>query len=334
MSGLQVVENRLAIYSAAVHALSEAKAVDEVKDWRDKAEAMRAYAHQAKNRQLEIDAAEIRMRAERRLGELIRGQKETVGLNPGGFAGNRYTGPVDNSRGVITSDTPKTTLTLESIGVSRNLSSHAQKVAAIPEQEFESIVTDWRESLETANERVTTNILKAAEKAHNHRAQGTGENEWYTPDQYIDLARQVMGAIDLDPASSEIANKQVQASKIFTIDDDGLRQDWHGKIWLNPPYSQPHIRMFAEKLAAEVKRGTVSEAIALTHNYTDTAWFHLLAECCSSICFTRGRIGFLSPEGAKASPTQGQAFFYFGANSKRFAERFSSVGFIVEYLGV
>jgi hypothetical protein len=57
---------------------------DEAKDIRDKAEAMRAYARQAKNKDLEVDAAEIRIRAERRLGELIRAQKtEGPGLNKG-----------------------------------------------------------------------------------------------------------------------------------------------------------------------------------------------------------------------------------------------------------
>ena len=49
-----------------------------------RADAMRAYAKQAKNRQLEIDAAEIRMRAERRVGELMAAQRENVGLNSGG----------------------------------------------------------------------------------------------------------------------------------------------------------------------------------------------------------------------------------------------------------
>jgi hypothetical protein len=44
---------------------------------------MRAYARQANDRDLEIQAAQIRFRAERRLGELIKAQKETVGLNQG-----------------------------------------------------------------------------------------------------------------------------------------------------------------------------------------------------------------------------------------------------------
>lgn len=58
-------------YEAACRALAEAKSIDEVKDFRNKAEAMRAYAKQAENKQLETDAAEIRIRATRRLGELM-----------------------------------------------------------------------------------------------------------------------------------------------------------------------------------------------------------------------------------------------------------------------
>ena len=169
----------------------------------------------------------------------------------------------------------------------------------------------------------------AAIVAHNHRAQGTGENEWYTPAVYIEAARAVMGGIDLDPASSEIANETVKAARFFDLNADGLAQEWHGAIYLNPPYSQPHIRMFCEKLVAEYDAGRVAEAIALTHNYTDTAWFHTLASNASAVCFTRGRIGFLDPVGKKAAPTQGQAFSYFGKSVAAFAERFREFGIVL-----
>lgn len=168
------------------------------------------------------------------------------------------------------------------------------------------------------------------EAVHNHRAQGTGENEWYTPQEHIDAAYKVLGSIDLDPASSEIANQRVQAGRIFTIADDGLTKEWGGKVWMNPPYAQPHIANFIEKLASEYEAGRVTEAIALTHNYTDTQWFHRAALSCAAICFTRGRIGFLSPEGKRAAPTQGQAFFYYGSKVSDFIEAFCRIGFVVE----
>lgn len=164
---------------------------------------------------------------------------------------------------------------------------------------------------------------------HNHRAQGTGQNEWYTPHEYIEAARRVMGSIDLDPATSFEAQESIQATTIFTREDDGLAQNWHGNVWLNPPYSQPDIQWFAEKMVAEVDAGRVHQAVVLTHNYTDTAWFHIAAARASAICFTRGRIAFVNQLGEKAAPTQGQAFFYYGSNTDAFKLEFSRYGFIV-----
>lgn len=158
------------------------------------------------------------------------------------------------------------------------------------------------------------------------RANFSGDNEWYTPSQYVEFARAVFGVIDLDPASNERAQKVVKATKYFDASTNGLAQKWSGRIWLNPPYSQPEIMQFIQKLIDELPN--IDEAILLTHNYTDTAWFHLAAKNAPAICFTRGRIKFYNQNGEGCAPTQGQAFFYYGKNKERFAEVFKEVGFI------
>jgi phage N-6-adenine-methyltransferase len=163
--------------------------------------------------------------------------------------------------------------------------------------------------------------------------QGTGENEWYTPGEYLAMAREVLGEIDLDPASSDEAQGIIEAAHYFTKADDGLAQEWHGRVWLNPPYAQPLIADFVAKLVAERLAGLVTAAIMLTHNYTDTAWFHEAAGCADAICFTRGRVKFYEPDGEIAAPTQGQAFFYFGRRIGAFVERFRSIGFVVRPCG-
>jgi hypothetical protein len=84
-----------------------------------------------------------------------------------------------------------------------------------------------------------------------------------------------------------------------------------------------------QKMVDEYESGRMTEGIALTHNYTDTRWFHIAAKVASAICFTQGRIGFLSPEGKKAAPTQGQAFFYVGDRRDDFADSFRKFGFVL-----
>jgi phage N-6-adenine-methyltransferase len=138
----------------------------------------------------------------------------------------------------------------------------------------------------------------------------------------------VLGRFDLDPASSDFAQQHVKAENYLTIKDNSLTSDWYGRVWLNPPYAQPAITHFAEKMASEIEAKRVTDAIVLTHNYTDTAWFHRLESVAEAICFTRGRIRFEGANGEVASPTQGQAFFYYGSNADLFRSMFSEIGFI------
>jgi phage N-6-adenine-methyltransferase len=163
-----------------------------------------------------------------------------------------------------------------------------------------------------------------------HVANNGGNNEWYTPEPFITAARLVMGGIDLDPASSEIANRTVKAARIFTAADDGLIQDWPiGRIWMNPPYAQPLMGRFATRFAAEIRRG--SEGVVLVNNATETGWFQEIAEECSAICFPKTRIRFLDPEGNPGAPLQGQAIIYCGPNSDAFQDVFEGFGLVVRH---
>src|SRR5215471_2758586 len=107
-------------------------------------------------------------------------------------------------------------------------------------------------------------------EAKHFRTRFTGAQEWYTPAPYIEAARQVLGAIDLDPASSLKAQEVVQAVRFYTAEDNGLLQAWWGRVWLNPPYAQPLIEHFVRRLVAEWEWGHVTAAVLLTHNYSDT----------------------------------------------------------------
>ena len=232
----------------------------------------------------------------------------------------------------------------EHVSVRHGLNRHSIENAdrgSLPRQDAETKtgltqqqISRWKKDLQNP-QKYKEKITKAARRkanleiAANHRAQGTGENEWYTPAEYIEMAREVLGIINLDPATSALANETVRAEQIFTIHDNALIEEWHGHVWMNPPYAQPLIQQFIEKLTHEFAEGHIIQAIALTHNYTDTAWFHCAAAYCNAICFTRGRIAFINPDGEKAAPTQGQAFFYFGGHPEIFCRIFKIIGFVV-----
>jgi ParB family chromosome partitioning protein len=153
-------------------------------------------------------------------------------------------------------------------------------------------------------------------------------NDWYTPAIYIEAARAVMGGIDLDPASCELANRTVGADHYFARSDDGLSRDWAGRVWLNPPYGRGGAKTWSRKLIDEYDRGAVSQAVLLVNASTDTRWFQPF--WAYPICFVRSRIRF-----AKAGfhgyrgPTHASAFVYFGGRVKRFRNQFRAFGHIV-----
>ena len=152
-------------------------------------------------------------------------------------------------------------------------------------------------------------------------------NEWYTPQEYIDAVYEVMGGIDLDPASSYRANETVKASEFYAEEDDGLFQSWGGRVFLNPPYGKSGPA-FIRKLVDELDN-TVTEAIVLVNSRaTDAEWFQDMFD--GIICFTDHRIDFDSPEEKNTSSTHGSCFIYFGPNRAKFADVFGRFGNVVK----
>jgi N6-adenosine-specific RNA methylase IME4 len=151
----------LAKYAAAKIALAEAHRVDEVKDIRDKAVAMQAYAKQAKDTTLNVQAIEIKLRAERRAGELLiemaeRGEREAKG-------GDRRS--KSQPATLVEAPPPR----LSDLGINKTQSSRWQALAALDDDLFEAKV---ERASTAAYDRLTGRFLKKAEieRAKQHRA--------------------------------------------------------------------------------------------------------------------------------------------------------------------
>lgn len=197
--------------------------------------------------------------------------------------------------------------------------SAAAMATALPKEEQQAIMAEIEQGGKPSE------VIKNHVLATKH----TGDEESYTPKEYLASARTVMGVIDLDPASNPMAQENVGADRYFTVDDDGLTQEWAGNVWMNPPYTARVINRFIDKLVDHYEAGEVTQAIVLTNNNTDTSWFHQGANAAAAVCFTAGRINFLKRDGSRSSPTNGQAFLYFGDNLSAFKNEFSKHGMVM-----
>jgi hypothetical protein len=178
--------------------------------------------------------------------------------------------------------------------------------------------------------------------AEQHFAQSKSY-EWYTPPKYLEPVRELMGGIDVDPASCAAANQNVMARTFFTIEDDGFNREWAGRVFLNPPYGNvggfakdgswnpkkgdDNQKRWSYRLIAQYKAGITKEAVLLVTAATGDLWFAPLYEF--PMCFPR-RIKFIAGAGQdESSNTKGPVFVYLGPQLNRFYDLFSSIGAVM-----
>jgi hypothetical protein len=187
--------------------------------------------------------------------------------------------------------------------------------------EFHRLPKDKRLAIEAA---ITSRVPKS--KAQWSVLTSKETVEWYTPSRYIELARQVLGEIDLDPASNELAQSWIKSKTFYTATDDGLSKPWYGRVWLNPPYTG--VGAWVDKAIAQYDSGAVTEAVLLVKPADGASWYKKLNKRFPR-CGVDLWIKFIDSNGiAQGRPAHGNAFYYLGQNLKLFGGVFGQVGTI------
>jgi hypothetical protein len=153
------ISDRLPVLQRVDRALASATSVDQVKHIHDVAVAMAAYARQADDRDREADVAEIRMKAVRRLGEMIQAQKATVGLAKGA----REPGTKRGTTRVIGKPA-----SLTEAGIGKNLAHQARTLAKMPKPAFEQAVQEKRQAVVARTTKPVTTRPSAQPKRVTH----------------------------------------------------------------------------------------------------------------------------------------------------------------------
>ncbi len=188
--------------------------------------------------------------------------------------------------------------------------------------------------------------------------QDSGNVEYYTPDEVLACVHAMFPVIDLDPASCELANQNVKAKQIFTIEDNALTKDWVGDtLWMNHPFTKgekackpkcikkicndPKYKKYrghciTEEIPSNLdwinyyleqfNQGHFKEGLNITFSNTSETWCQKLLNAGLS-CFIDGRTHFNDAENkATGGATKGCFVTYLGNRTEEFKTIFSKLG--------
>lgn len=137
-------------------------------------------------------------------------------------------------------------------------------------------------------------VERNGQRLSSHQEATSGTDVWLTPPDLLEA----LGPFDLDPCAAPEPRPWPTAAVHYTADVDGLRQPWHGRAWVNPPYSKSE-----RWLARLADHGT---GTALIFARTDTAAFHRQVwGKASALLFLRGRLNFYTSDGRRGRVNAG-----------------------------
>jgi len=161
--------------------------------------------------------------------------------------------------------------------------------------------------------------------------------EFYTPPELIELVREVLGQIELDPASHDMPQEWIKASRFYREEDAGHARLWIANtVWLNPPYgknasgrSVPAV--WAAKMRRDYESGYFGQGLMLVNSAPGYNWYEDLWTR-YPVCCLRDRLRFIRPDGSRAKrrAARGQTLVYFGSCPERFRYVFSRIGRVIE----
>lgn len=178
--------------------------------------------------------------------------------------------------------------------------------------------------------------------------QDSGDYEYYTQAFILEAARKTMGSIDLDPASSALANQRVKAKAYYS--QEGLTGNWFGNVWLNHPFAIPEYPCksnckkkickkrgycrtdykpgnidWINKLLKELNTGRINQVCMICYASTSEKWFRPLFDFTQ--CWLYPRTNYLTANDLlKSGVTKGSVVTYIGSNKQAFYDNFKGYG--------
>ena len=162
----------------------------------------------------------------------------------------------------------------------------------------------------------------------------TGNPVWITPGEIAEATRRTSGAIDIDPCSNPVANREViKAARFFCEADNKLAHDWPGKAYVNAPYAHPIVEDFAYHLIDQYMREITCEAIWLSNASTSNEWWRDLARrgvVCHAGCLRFGKIDGDRVTYPRRRSQFEQSIIYLATAATAFCEEFYEIGMVME----